>query len=85
MVGLIHAACLTMLDGVYDDAAAVTLMSSDAINIGNAATVAQDIVFSFVELTIGMFMLWSELGWFCFSPIIIVGCECLQRVDLPLY
>jgi len=76
LVGLLHCRCLTMLDGVYDDSAAVTLMSSDAINIGNCVGVVQGTLFNLIELTLGMFMLWSELRWWCLSPLIIVGCEC---------
>jgi ATP-binding cassette subfamily C (CFTR/MRP) protein 1 len=76
LVGLVHARCLTMRDGIYDDAAAVTHMSSDTDNIDYLAWLCQELWAKMVEVTIGMAMLWNQLGWWCLTPLIIVVGKC---------
>ncbi|RDW87858.1 hypothetical protein BP5796_03552 [Coleophoma crateriformis] len=72
LVGLIHARCLTMRDGIYDDAAAVTHMSSDTDNVENLAWLCQEIWAQMIEFLVGMVMLWDQLGWWCLTPLAIV-------------
>ncbi|KAI1180571.1 P-loop containing nucleoside triphosphate hydrolase protein [Nemania sp. FL0916] len=72
IIGLIHARCLTMRDGVYDDAAAVTHMSSDTDHAENLAWLSQEISAQMVEFFIGVSMLWVQLGWWCLTPVVVV-------------
>ncbi|KAI0520681.1 P-loop containing nucleoside triphosphate hydrolase protein [Xylaria bambusicola] len=72
IIGLIHARCLTMRDGVYDGAAAVTHMSNDTDNVEKWAWLSQEIWAQLVELLIGVAMLWTQLGWWCFTPVAVV-------------
>ncbi|KAI4597331.1 hypothetical protein KJ359_004437 [Pestalotiopsis sp. 9143b] len=72
LIGLVHAACLKMRDGVYDDAAAVTHMSSDTDNVENLAWVCQEIWAQTIEFFIGIVMLWFQVGWWCLAPVVIV-------------
>jgi len=80
LVGLIHAHCLTMRDGIYDDVAAVTHMSSDTDNVVNLAWFCTEIWAQVVELIIGMIMLWNQLGWWCLTPILIIACKCHSKI-----
>ena len=54
VVGLIHARCLTMRDGVYDDSAAVTHMSSDAGLVETFPWYVQESWAQIVEVLLGM-------------------------------
>jgi hypothetical protein len=74
MVGLIHNRCLTIRDGVFDDSAAVTLMSNDADQITYSADLLHQLWSQTLELCIGMYLLASELGWVCIVPLLIVAC-----------
>jgi ATP-binding cassette, subfamily C (CFTR/MRP), member 1 len=74
MVGLIHNRCLTIRDGVFDDSAAVTLMSNDAEQITYSADLFHELWSQTLELCIGMYLLASELGWVCIIPLLIVVC-----------
>ncbi|KAG9247609.1 putative multidrug resistance protein [Calycina marina] len=73
IIGLVHARCLTMRDGIYDDAAAVTHMSSDADNIELLPWQVQELWAQMMEVLIGMLMLWNELGWWSLTPLVIVA------------
>lgn len=64
-----------MQDGVYDDAAAVTHMSSDTGNIENLGWLVQELWCASLEVLIGMAMLWNQLRWWCFTPLVIVLCK----------
>ncbi|KAE9374390.1 putative multidrug resistance protein [Stipitochalara longipes BDJ] len=72
LIGLIHARCLTMRDGTYDDSAAVTHMSSDADNVETLPWLCQESWAQMVEVLFGMGLLWNQLGWWCITPVIIV-------------
>ena len=72
MIGLIHARCLTLRDSVYDDAAAVTHMSNDVDGIDTIVYLTQETFAQTIELGIGMYLLWGQLGWWCLTPIFIV-------------
>ncbi|KAK6065312.1 hypothetical protein SCUP515_11294 [Seiridium cupressi] len=71
-IGLIHARCLTMRDGVYDDAAAVQHMGDDVDSAEFIAYLFQELYGLSAEVIIGMFMLWSEIGWWCLTPLVFV-------------
>lgn len=80
MIGLIHARCLTLRDGVYDDAAAVTHMSNDVDGIDTIVYLTQETFAQTIELMIGMYLLSGQLGWWCLTPIFIV----LRTSSFPL-
>ena len=72
VIGVIHNRCLTIKDGIFDDSAAVTLMSNDASSMVWAAGLMHDVWSNCVELTIGMYLLAGELGWVCIAPVAVV-------------
>jgi len=73
LVGLIHARCLTMRDGIYDDAAAVTHMSNDTDNVILFPWLCIEVFAQMLEVLIGMALLWNQLGWWCLTPLVIVA------------
>jgi len=75
MVGIIHNRCLTIKDGVFDDSAAVSLMSNDAESVTFSANVVHDMWAQVLDLSIGMYLLALELGWVCILPLLIVACR----------
>ncbi|KAI9738029.1 MAG: hypothetical protein M1818_005457 [Claussenomyces sp. TS43310] len=80
IVGLIHNRCLTIKDGVFDNSAALTLMSNDVEQIMFSADLFHELWSQTFELCIGMYLLASELGWVCIVPLLIVvftsqGCK----------
>lgn len=68
-----------MRDGIYDDAAAVTHMSSDTDTVENLAWLCQESWAQMVEFLVGMGMLWNQLGWWCLTPLAITVCECYHN------
>jgi ATP-binding cassette subfamily C (CFTR/MRP) protein 1 len=83
IVGLIHNRCLTIKDGVFDDSAAVTLMSNDVEQIMFSADLSHELWSQTFELCIGMYLLATELGWVCIVPLLIVVCTLLQIHNPP--
>ncbi|KAK0616876.1 ABC transporter [Immersiella caudata] len=71
-IGLIHNRCLTIKDGIFDESAAVTLMSNDVPSMASAAELVHDVWTNCLELTIGMYLLADELGWACIAPVVVV-------------
>lgn len=78
IVGLIHNRCLTIKDGVFDDSAAVTLMSNDAEMIQYTADLVHELWAQVLELCLGLYLLATELGWVCVVPLIIVAGKSLH-------
>lgn len=72
LIGLIHVHCLTMCDGIYDDAAALSHMSADTDRVETFSWMCQEVWALLVELLIGMALLWSQLGWWCLTPLLTV-------------
>ncbi|KAK4449692.1 hypothetical protein QBC34DRAFT_350884 [Podospora aff. communis PSN243] len=72
IVGIIHNRSLTIKDGIFDEAAAVTLMSNDVGSLTWAAELLHDLWSNCLELGIGMYLLADELGWVCIAPVVIV-------------
>jgi len=81
-VGLIHNRCLTIQQGVFDDSAAVTLMSNDVEQIIFTADLLHELWSQTLELCIGMYLLAMELGWVCIVPILLVVCTFLRMDQL---
>ncbi|KAH8883332.1 putative ATP-binding cassette transporter [Thozetella sp. PMI_491] len=73
IIGLIYDRSLKMQDGVYDHAAAVTLMSGDSDRIAQSLTLAQTLLSRFIEVALGLYLLARQLGWVCVVPITLVA------------
>ena len=75
LVGLIHNKALTIQDGVFDESAAVTLMSSDIDSsdfLFNLLTMLWSGVF---ELIIGFYLLSRKIGWASLVPALLILCK----------
>lgn len=75
MIGLIHNRCLTIKYGAFDDAAAVTLISTDVEEVMFSADIFHEIWAQCLELCIGLYFLARELGWVCIVPLLVVACK----------
>ncbi|KAM7217664.1 hypothetical protein V8F06_006919 [Rhypophila decipiens] len=73
IIGLIHNRCLTIKDGIFDESAAVTLMSNDADAIQYTAQLVHELWAQSLELGIGLYLLATELGWVCLMPLLLVA------------
>ncbi|KAH8799341.1 putative multidrug resistance protein [Xylogone sp. PMI_703] len=72
LVGLIYNKTLISPDGLNDDSAAVTLMSTDIDRIAVAMQSIHEIWGRLIEVAIGMWLLEKQLGAVCVIPIIII-------------
>jgi ATP-binding cassette, subfamily C (CFTR/MRP), member 1 len=78
VVGLINNKSLTQRSGGYDDGKAVTLMSTDAENLGQTASMFHEAWAHFVEVMIGLTMLAHQVGWIFVVPVVIIFCGFLD-------
>jgi len=78
VVGLINNKSLTQRSGGYDDGKAVTLMSTDAENLGQTASMFHEAWAHVVEVMIGLTMLAQQVGWIFLVPIVIIFCGSLD-------
>ena len=83
IVGLIHNRCFTIKDGVFDDSAAVTLISNDVEQIMFSADLFHELWSQTIELCIGMYLLSREIGWVCIFPLLVVACKSI-RMHQPI-
>lgn len=72
LIGVLYNDALTLKDGVSDETAAVTLMSTDAGNAANFASLFHDTWSKALELCIAMYMLADQMGWVCIVPPLVV-------------
>ncbi|KAL6862008.1 P-loop containing nucleoside triphosphate hydrolase protein [Trichoderma novae-zelandiae] len=72
VVGLIHRKSLNHVSSNYDDGKAVTLMSTDAENLGQSARFFHETWAQIIEVLIGTAMLAKEVGWIFPVPIVII-------------
>jgi ATP-binding cassette, subfamily C (CFTR/MRP), member 1 len=75
LVGIIHNRCLTIKDGVFDESAAVSLMTNDIGMVVDWGDLVHSLWSQMLELGIGMYMLASELGWVCVLPLVVTLCK----------
>lgn len=76
MIGLIYTRSLSLVDGIDDDSAAVTLMSTDVDTLSDAMTNVHEIWAQIIEVIVGFSLLTSKLGWVSVTPfVIIVACS----------
>lgn len=71
-VCLIYDKALQTRDGVYDESAAVTLMSTDVDQITECFTELNECWARSVEVILGVYLLAKQLGWVCIVPIALV-------------
>ncbi|TAQ88798.1 hypothetical protein B7494_g2879 [Chlorociboria aeruginascens] len=83
LVGLIYNHTLQSPDGLYDESAAVTLMSTDIDRIALSMQNLHEIWARTIELAISIWLLEKELGAVCTVPIILViTClGCFERIQ----
>ncbi|KAM3458315.1 hypothetical protein MY3296_000521 [Beauveria thailandica] len=74
LVGVIYKDCLIVKDGIFDESAAVALMSNDAESAAGCWDLFHDLWSQFLEVCIGMYLLAKELGWVCIFPVVVVFC-----------
>ncbi|EJP62540.1 ABC transporter [Beauveria bassiana ARSEF 2860] len=74
LVGVIYNDCLTVKDGIFDESAAVALMSNDAESAAGCWDLFHDLWSQFLEVCIGMYLLAKELSWACVFPVVVVFC-----------
>lgn len=71
-VSLIYDKALQTRDGVYDESAAVTLMSTDVDQITECLTELNECWARAIEVTLGVSLLAKQLGWVCVMPLVLV-------------
>jgi hypothetical protein len=72
LVGLVFNKSLVLRDGVYDESAAVTLMSTDIDRIAASMQNMHEVWARLIEVTIGVWLLSIKLGAVSVIPIIVV-------------
>ncbi|KAH9238350.1 hypothetical protein K456DRAFT_1746473 [Colletotrichum gloeosporioides 23] len=72
LVGLINNKSLTQQSVGYDDAKAITLMSTDAENVGQSARQFHETWAQIIEVLIGTVMLARQVGWACVVPFVMI-------------
>lgn len=72
MVGLLHTRTLTLQDGLYDESAAMTLMSNDTDMVANTSQMVWELWAMSIELIVGMTLLARQMGLACLVPLLFV-------------
>ena len=80
LVALIYDRALQVPDGLYDEATAVTLMSSDTTLIAQSLATLHDLWALTIQVAIGLFLLARQVGWVCVMPVVVV----VGTQDLPI-
>lgn len=74
-VSLIYNRTLLLEDGVYDESAAVTLMSTDVDQIAFCLEELNECWSRLIEIAIGLPLLTRQLGWVSIIPLFVVICK----------
>lgn len=82
MVSQIYAKTLTLHAGVYDESAAVTLMSTDVDRMAVSLQQITEVWALLVQLAIAIWLLEDRVGWICVGPIIVVAGLCSPGVSV---
>lgn len=72
LVGIIHQKALTGRSHAYDDGKALTLISTDAVELEGSAEMLHEMWAFCLEAIIGFSMLAMEIGWLWPLPMCIV-------------
>jgi ATP-binding cassette, subfamily C (CFTR/MRP), member 1 len=75
LVGLIFNKTLLLRDGVYDESAAVTLMSTDIDRVASGMQSLHEVWARLIEVAIGIWLLSIQLGAVSVIPIVVVVCK----------
>jgi ATP-binding cassette subfamily C (CFTR/MRP) protein 1 len=73
MVSIIYAKTLELPAGLYDESAALTLMSIDVDRLTVSLDSLNEVWARVIEMSIGIWLLERRLGWVCVVPIVIVA------------
>ncbi|TQN66876.1 ABC transporter atnG, partial [Colletotrichum shisoi] len=80
VVGLINNKSFSQQSSNHDDGRAVALISTDAGNVGQAASMFHETWAQAIEVLLGTTMLAREVGWVCLVPyVIIFFCSRMSR------
>ncbi|KAK5046622.1 hypothetical protein LTR84_007383 [Exophiala bonariae] len=71
LVALIYQKTLDLRIGATDPTASLTLMSSDIQRLVETIPLIHDVWLGFIDVCIGMFLLYLELGSACYAPAIV--------------
>jgi len=69
---LISNKTLVVQDGVFDDSAALTLMSTDIDRIAVSLQNMNEVWARTLEVAIGIWLLAEQLGWIAVLPIVLI-------------
>jgi ATP-binding cassette subfamily C (CFTR/MRP) protein 1 len=75
MVTLIYSRALLLKDGVYEESAAVSLMSNDVDQISDCLEELNEVWSRTIEIGIGLPLLTLQLGWVSIIPLLVVFSE----------
>lgn len=73
MVSIIYVKTLELPADRYDESAALTLMSTDIDRLASSLDSLNEIWARIIEMSIGIWLLETKLGWVCVAPIVIVA------------
>lgn len=71
LIALIYRKTLELRVGATDPTASLTLMSSDIQRMVETIPLVHDVWLGFIDVCIGMFLLYLELGAACYAPAIV--------------
>lgn len=71
-ISLIYSRALDIQDGLYDESASITLMSTDTDRVALAIHNLNEVWARIIEVGIAIFLLARQLGWVAVIPLIIV-------------
>jgi ABC-type multidrug transport system fused ATPase/permease subunit len=71
-VGLIHNQTMKLQDGVYNESAAVTLMSTDIDRIATSMASVHEVWAQLIEVIIGTWLLARQVGWVSVIPVVLI-------------
>jgi ATP-binding cassette subfamily C (CFTR/MRP) protein 1 len=66
----------------YDNAAAVTFMSTDVDRISSCLEELNECWSRPIEICIGIPLLARQLGWVSLIPLLVIGCKCFTLIQL---
>ena len=74
-VSLIYSRALKIQDGLYDESASITLMSTDTERVSLAIYHLNEVWARSIEVGIAIFLLARQLGWVAVIPLVLVICK----------
>lgn len=74
-VSLIYSRALQIQDGLYDESASITLMSTDTDRVALAIYHLNEVWSRLIEVAIAIFLLARQIGWVAVIPLVIVICK----------